>query len=343
MTDLSSIGPDFRAMWLRMLENPATIYVGHDILRQAVSGLPPRTMVKLAKWQNCVRPNANSLLLYERCHRLLPGREIRRRVLPRTQSARTVDFGDGLTLRFTDDNPAVRMFMNKVMPPGVLHEPELVNYLKRNVRHGDLIVDIGAHAGYVSCLAAALGATVIAAELQPTLIPIIQLNAALNDLWTVHALCAALGDQSGLVSTMRANPSPGFQASVAAWDRADFPLTSVNHDCVPRMTLDSLFPAEQRPSLVKVDVEGAEGLVLKGASDLIEARQTRFMVEVHGHLINGFDTTLADLLEPFPEDRWSLSMLTADGLESLSRELFLDPAGPTSAHRHNVPVLFAPI
>ena len=140
--------------------------------------------------------------------------------------------------------------------------------------------------------------------MQPTLFPIIQLNAAMNGLWRVHTLCAALGDRLGMVPAMRVGPSPGFQASVGQWEREDYPLSSLNHDCIPCMTLDSLFPAKSPPTLVKVDVEGAEGLVLKGAHNLIEARQTRFMVEVHGHLIGGFGTTLTELLKPFPEDCW---------------------------------------
>ncbi|MEQ8397643.1 FkbM family methyltransferase [Thalassobaculum sp.] len=342
MTDLQNVGSDLRIMWRRMLVDPTKVYVGNEVLRQAVVGLHPKVLVKLLKWQHRVRPNDDNFRLYDRCIRLIDGRDMRRATLPRTQRVRTIDFGDGIKLRFTDDHPAAGVFMRRVLPVGRVHEPELVNYLKKTVRRGDLIVDIGAHAGYVSCIAAALGATVIAAELQPTLIPIIQLNAALNDLWTVHTLCAALGDRAGFVPTMRVGPSPGFQASVGQWDRADYPLSSLNHDCIPCMTLDSLFPSGPVPSLIKIDVEGAEGLVLKGAHGLIAAGTTRFMVEVHGHLIGGFGTTLADILAPFPADRWSLSMLTEDGVEPLPRKDFLDPAGPIATHKHNAPVLFEP-
>lgn len=325
-----------------MVESPTSVNLGPERLKQAVVGLHPDILYKLLKWQSCANPSRATASMTTRGVRLISGRTMRISVLPRTRTVRSVDFGDGLKLRFADGHPAAQAFMTRVMPPGKLHEPELVSYLKRTVKKGDLVVDIGAHAGYVSCLAAALGATVVAAELQPTLIPIIQMNAALNELWTVHALCAALGDRTGLVPTMRVDPSPGFQASTEQWDHMTFPLSSLNHDCVPCMTLDSLFPTGPRPSLIKVDVEGAEGLVLKGARGLIEGGNTRFMVEVHGHLLKGFGMGLADILALFDADRWSLSMLTLDGSTPLSRERFVDPEGPIATHTHNAPVLFEP-
>jgi FkbM family methyltransferase len=48
---------------------------------------------------------------------------------------------------------------------------------------------------------------------------------------------------------------------------------------VPAVTLDSLFPSEF-PSLVKIDVEGAEYRVLEGAKNLM-SKGTKFLVEIH--------------------------------------------------------------
>jgi hypothetical protein len=51
--------------------------------------------------------------------------------------------------------------------------------------------------------------------------------------------------------------------------------------CVESVTLDTLFAGEQVPDLVKIDVEGSEHRVLRGAQNLLEGRKTRFLVEVH--------------------------------------------------------------
>ncbi|GHD61149.1 hypothetical protein GCM10017083_48170 [Thalassobaculum fulvum] len=341
MTDQRDAEQAFKAMWRRMLADPAAVDLNKANFDYAMEAVAPGVLTRMAKMQACFRPtpqNEHQVLIVGR---LDYGRRARLGVLPRAPSARTVDFGDGLALRFAR-HPAAEYFMTRVLPKDGVHEPELVEYLKRTLRHRDVVVDIGAHTGYVSCVAAALGATVIAVEMQPTLIPMIQLNAALNDLWSVHPLCAAIGDRNGMVPTYRINPSPGTQSAVWHWETSKFPFGSVNHDCIPCLTLDSLFPGPELPSLVKVDVEGAEGRVLAGAGDLIRKRQTRFMVEVHAHLLPKYGTRLPDLLAPFEADGWTLSMLTTDGLRPLTREAFVDPEGPIARHAHNAPVLFEP-
>lgn len=341
MTDPRDPKQTFEAMWRRMLVDPSTVDLNQRNVDYAMEEVAPTVLWRMAQMQACFRPAPETQHLVRLVTRLVYGRRARNGVLPRVPSTRTIDFGDGLSLRFSR-HPAGEHFMIRVLPKEGVHEPELVEYLKRTLRRQDLVVDIGAHTGYVSCIAAALGATVIAVEMQPTLIPIIQVNAALNSLWTVHPLCAAIGDRNGMFPSFRVNPSPGTQAAVWHWEHAKFPISSVNHDCIPCLTLDSLFPGPELPTLVKVDVEGAEGLVLAGAGDLIRKRQTRFMVEVHARLLAKFGTTLADLLAPFDPEGWTLSMLTTEGVRPLSREAFLDPAGPIVAHAHNAPVLFEP-
>jgi FkbM family methyltransferase len=188
-----------------------------------------------------------------------------------------------------------------------------------------------------------LGATVFAVEMQPTLIPIIQLNAALNDLWTVHPICAAMAEAPGLASVGRVSPSPGMQNSDGLVGQMVPAIGSLNHDWVPKLTLDGLFAGAPRPDLVKVDVEGAEGVVLAGAGKLIEAAETRFVIEVHSHLIERFGTRLEDLLAPFDAERWHLFELAADGPRPLSRDAFLALAQGVVAGSKNLPVLLEPI
>jgi FkbM family methyltransferase len=326
----------------RMLGAPAAVAVTGEVLREAIAGLLPDTLLKLLRWQACVDPSPRTRQLVARGKRLEFGREYRRSVLPKTGRTREIDFGDGLSLRFAADQPAAEMFMSRVLPKVGVHEPELVRYLKETVQPGDVLVDIGAHVGYVSCVAAALGAVVFAAEIQPTLIPMIQLNAALNDLWTVHPFCVEIGDRMGIATTLRVNPSPGMRGSVGEVAESEYPATSPNHDSIPRLTLDALFTGRPPPAIVKVDVEGAEGRVLAGAGQMIRAGETRFVVEVHAQQLAGFGNSLADLVAPFDPDRWTMAMLTADGREPLTREAFLDPAGPVAGHVHNAPVLFEP-
>lgn len=341
MTPLKDLGPDLQRIFRAMLTDPGKAHIDGRNLRYAVVDLAPDMLLKITRWGVCCSPVMDTRVSAGRAWRIRAGREYRRSVLPRFQETRTIDFGDGLRLKFAV-HPASSDFMTRVLPEDRLHEPELVAYLKQTVRRNDLIVDIGAHVGYVACIASALGATVIAAEIQPTLIPMIQLNAALNNLWRIHPLCVEIGARSGIASSYRVDPSPGLQGNVAEEGGADGSLNGVNMDLIPRLTLDSLLNGSRHPTLVKIDVEGAEGLVLSGARELIRAGRTKFMVEVHAKLLRGFNTRLADLLAPFEPDRWSMSILTPDGLLPLSRESFVDPAGPVDTGQSNTPVLFEP-
>lgn len=342
MLSFDELGPAMRGALRRLLLDPADAELRSDVLREAIIDLAPPDVMRLASWQHCTAPTQGNNQLRLQIQRIRDGRSYRRSVLPSPKAFRKVDFGDGLELLFAADLPAAVPFMRRVMPATGVHEPELVAYLRRSLRPGDLVVDLGAHVGYVACVAAALGATVLAVEMQSTLIPVIQVNAAVNDLWRVHPLCAAVSDHSGLMPSMRLNPTPGLRAEIGQWEAGRYPLTGVNHDLVAVLTLDGMFPRPPFPALVKVDVEGAEARVLVGARSLIAAARTVFMVEVHVQQLPKFDSRLDDVLAAFPEGAWRLSLLTPEGAVPLGRDAFLDPEGPVARHHHNAPVLFEP-
>ncbi|MCE0523878.1 MAG: FkbM family methyltransferase [Methylacidiphilales bacterium] len=64
-------------------------------------------------------------------------------------------------------------------------------------------------------------------------------------------------------------------------------------DCV---TLDSLFP-ESSPEFIKVDVEGAEYRVLKGAHGLLTRGASRFLIEIHPWGDPSLNKTPADVFQ----------------------------------------------
>ena len=136
-------GDGFKAMRKRILADPHALDFTGAAVSQAILTESPAVLKKLLDWQSCLQPSAKTDHLRARVPRLVDGRRYRRSVLPKTGAARTVDFGDGLTLRFTTDQPAARQFMRRVLPAEGLHEPELIDYLKRSIRPADLVVDIG--------------------------------------------------------------------------------------------------------------------------------------------------------------------------------------------------------
>ena len=138
--------------------------------------------------------------------------------------------------------------------------PDLGPWLvwQRHLRAGALFVDVGANVGTYSVLAGELGARVVAFEPDASNADFLRSNLRLNGLEAqIHV--AALADRegsmaftSGLDSMNRLLPGGGSARSV------------------PVMTIDTCFPLDEIAG-VKVDVEGAEGLVLRGAQQALAA------------------------------------------------------------------------
>lgn len=131
------------------------------------------------------------------------------------------------------------------------------------IRSEDLFLDVGANVGVYSILAGSLGAQVIAVEPVPitfcTLIDNIRLNA-LEDRVAAHniGLCSKKGELK-------------FTSQYGPMNRVILDPDSISGVTVPVNCLDNLLQ-EDRPSVVKIDVEGYESEVLSGAQDLLSQK-----------------------------------------------------------------------
>jgi len=133
------------------------------------------------------------------------------------------------------------------------------------LRPGDLFVDVGANSGAYTLWAADLGANVIAIEPSPKAYRQLRKNLDLNG-YRVEVIAAAAGDRSGMITVT-----------------AD--LGTMNHlsldshlagDQVPMITLDDVI-GDRDVAGVKVDVEGAERLVLNGATRALREHRIRLL------------------------------------------------------------------
>lgn len=329
-----------------MIHNPANPQPYIMLSVPKFAAFPPSALCRILARAQVLEPGREDMAYQaDQAHQLDLGRSARRAAFSApADSIREVAF-EWRTLKFVVDDQVSASFFDRVMPEGHVHEPGLVEFLHRRLRVDDVVIDVGAHVGYLSCVCASLGATVIALELQRSLLPVIATNAALNDLWSIHPICASAGEAAGLSQIYRSYPRPGTMDHSVRSVTNNFPLQSVNHDLVPRLRLDDLAdPAKEPIRWVKIDVEGAEARVLAGARSLIAARQTRFLVEVHPHLLATFDDTLGSVLDPFGEGNWRLGIVEDTGdISAISRQDFVDPEGPLTKVHGNPMVLFEPL
>lgn len=158
-------------------------------------------------------------------------------------------------------------------------EPETVEWLERSLggSEAQCLYDIGACSGSYSLLAAKLKAMVVAFE--PSALNYRQLcrNASLNRL-NVVAMPVALGDSTHLDTFSLSSDLAGAAGHAIV---GNAPITFGHAVMVYR--LDDIIPAFdlQRPTAMKIDVDGYEEAVLRGAPKTLRHPALRtVMIEV---------------------------------------------------------------
>lgn len=145
-----------------------------------------------------------------------------------------------------------------------LHEFDDMAFVLHLLRPGDLFVDIGANVGSYTILASAVcGATSIAVEPDPGTARHLRRNIAANDVAQhVTVVEAAVGAEPG---TVRFTIGRDTTNQVAVGDQRNARTREVE---VRR--LDDIV-GDTEPLLIKIDVEGYEAEVMRGASQTLQA------------------------------------------------------------------------
>lgn len=164
--------------------------------------------------------------------------------------------------------------------------------LSRLVRPGDVVYDAGANMGlYCRFFAGPLGAgRVIAFEPMSANRPMLAKNLVLGgieDRVTVLPLALSDADEETLFQVDDMQSSSGTldkvthgEACVGRKNLALPPLT----ERVAARRLDTVIRehALPPPAVIKIDVEGAEALVLRGAENALRTHRPKLFVELHG-------------------------------------------------------------
>jgi len=142
-------------------------------------------------------------------------------------------------------------------------EVEETALIKQSLKQIDCFIDVGANLGYYTCLALKHGKKTISFEPQPQNLRCLFQNLMANG-WQDQAEVypVALSDKAGLLTLYGASgPSASLIKGWAGY-------SSRHQQIVPVSTLDNVIGGRLngKKLFVKIDVEGAEYQVLKGAS-----------------------------------------------------------------------------
>lgn len=173
------------------------------------------------------------------------------------------------------------------------------DFMRLVVRPGSHVVDVGAHIGFHTCLLAGLvGSDGLVTAFEPLAEHVAELarNIANEDVQQrVRIVPAAVADVSGTRTMVAAAPD---MAPANAHFCDDEPLVSDGHAVmrqVPVVTLDD--EVGRLPvAFLKLDAEGAEALVLRGARRLLTDHHPVVLADLHPHLMKHLDLTAPEAL-----------------------------------------------
>ena len=154
------------------------------------------------------------------------------------------------------------------------HDHQIV--LARSIHPGDVVYDIGANVGFYTLLASRLVGTtgrVVAFEPVPENIAFLKQHLEINQVTNVEIVKAAVSDRSGQASLKPWKSSSGWRIA----DDGELNVTAV--------CLDELVAAAQLPppNLIKMDIEGAETLALKGGAETLATHHPEIFLATHGN------------------------------------------------------------
>jgi FkbM family methyltransferase len=167
-----------------------------------------------------------------------------------------------------------------------IHEDDIIT--RFTPKEGDIVIDIGAHIGLYTIISSKrVGAQgkVVAIEADPENFEMLNSNIKLNQLTNVIPLNYAAFSKETKIKLYLPSGESGFtkyNTIMPNWINTQEKFVEVNAN-----TLDYLLQLnkirQEEVNWIKIDVEGAEFEVLKGATDVLsKSKDVAILMELHG-------------------------------------------------------------
>ncbi len=158
-----------------------------------------------------------------------------------------------------------------------IREPFLTEAIQKEIRVGDVIVDIGANIGYYALQEAMIvgdSGKVYAIEPVPENVDLLKKNIELNNYSNIEVFQLAVGgvNQTNYVYITDCRNTASMIKTQASIDKVTVEVT----------TLDEFLKNKPRPNLIRMDVEGYEVEIVKGMRGLLKSNMPlKLIVELH--------------------------------------------------------------
>lgn len=155
------------------------------------------------------------------------------------------------------------------------YEQHVATVFSAYVKEGMTVLDVGANAGFFSLMAASkVGARgrVFAVEPCQDNVKLILASAKENGFDNLEVFLCGASDRPGTVALARSFSTASI-AKFAAGEEVDTEIALV-------FPLDRLIPLDASVNIIKIDIDGAEYLAMKGASDILRRSRPLIFTEL---------------------------------------------------------------
>ena len=190
----------------------------------------------------------------------------------------------------TDKGVEKPLFFNGTYEAGTL------NVMKKSLRKGDAFIDVGANIGLMSLFASMVvgnSGAVYSFEPEPETFMILKKNIGINKIGNIHALNIASGDSKSK-SFIYTNPYAGRGS--ASLIRPTNQSNSKEYEIYIETLDDFILKYNvQSVRMLKIDVEGWEIHVLKGAKTLLGSIKAPIICVEYSKLVSAQNKQLSDI------------------------------------------------
>jgi FkbM family methyltransferase len=197
------------------------------------------------------------------------------------------------------------------------YEPDVARALSRMIEPGDVAVDVGANIGLITVLMAALAGPkgrVISFEPGENNLPRLKHNIELGGFKNVALVEKPVTDAVGETVFYINNDNSGGNA---LWDPSAF---SCNHEIPRRLAMQATTLDNEKallgdaPKVLKIDTEGAEYHVLRGAQGYLKGRKIPFIIaEIHIFGLKEMKSSVRELREYMAQFGYEMFALYSSG------------------------------
>lgn len=209
-----------------------------------------------------------------------------------------INLGDiSIRHHYTDDFVKLHSFKHKgYWYHGKAREQETMHAFKDIISPGDRILEVGGHIGYITqWFSRLVGSTGEVIVFEPSEENRAYLTVNVAGKANIVVRAAALSERVGHIKFYLDNTSGQNNSILENYDQARTVAESAGIPLKKRVvevesdTLDNLYLQGLKPTLIKIDVEGAEMQVLNGGRQMLGQLQPMLMVEVTNHQTEVFD------------------------------------------------------